>query len=415
MKVLVLVNGLTHYYNLVLNKLNSTSGIHVVVVAPAASSKNIGHGVHQTKSGIEFKLHELKEVHRWPLYTAFRGLSALLWRERPDVIIVPDIYMLGFLLSVPLLLTSRLLGIRFIMQSIPFRLPTYQDALRLCGEESQTLARFPAPLRRMLRVFGVEKWLRRLYLELRRLGYRLPAAHLNYVDEAYVIYGSYGVPRERIFITYNSPDTDEMREIEKTLPLHSALLPPCRRRIIHIGRLVEWKRVDLLIRAFTNVCRSFSDAELLIVGSGPVEQALKDQCEELGVSKSVRFVGGVYDPVLLAEYLRVSTVYVLAGMGGLSINDAMFHRLPVICSVCDGTEKKLVRDGYNGRFFREGDEVDLTTKLRELLADPARCREMGLRSRQIIDEEINIHTLIDGYVRAFKYVTGAAGEPCSIR
>ena len=221
--------------------------------------------------------------------------------------------MLGFLLNIPLFLTCRLLGIRLVMQSIPFRLPTYQDALRLCGDESLTLSRLPAPLPRILRVLGVERWLRRLYLELRRLAYRSSVAHLNYVDEAYEIYGSYGVPRERIFITYNSPDTDEMREVEKTLPLHTALLPPCRRRITHVGRLVEWKRVDLLIRAFANVYQSFSDAELLIVGSGPMEQVLKDQCKELGVSKSVRFVGGVYDPVLLAQYMQATTVYVLAG------------------------------------------------------------------------------------------------------
>ena len=61
--------------------------------------------------------------------------------------------------------------------------------------------------------------------------------------------------------------------------------------------------------------------------------------------------------------MNESTVYVLAGMGGLSINDAMCFSLFVICLVCDGTEKDLVADGVNGYFFKEGDANDLVDKI----------------------------------------------------
>jgi glycosyltransferase involved in cell wall biosynthesis len=92
-------------------------------------------------------------------------------------------------------------------------------------------------------------------------------------------------------------------------------------------------------------------------------------------------------------------------MGGLSINDAMFHGLPVVCSVCDGTEKKLVRNGYNGFFFEDGSEDDLVEKIGRLLHDPGTCHGMGRHSRQIIDQEVNINTLIAGYLKAFSFVT----------
>jgi glycosyltransferase involved in cell wall biosynthesis len=99
-----------------------------------------------------------------------------------------------------------------------------------------------------------------------------------------------------------------------------------------------------------------------------------------------------------------STIYVLAGMGGLSINDAMCFGLPVICSVGDGTEKKLVRDGFNGKYFKEGDEDDLVEKITYLFTHPQLLRQMGHNSTAIIKNEINIHTVVKGFTDAFEFV-----------
>lgn len=405
MKVLILVNGLTHYYNLILNKLNSQPGIEVVVVAPGEGSRSIGDAVHQTNEGIYFKVIKAREIHRWPFYSAFKGLTQILWKEKPAIVIVPDIYIVGFVLIPALRIVMRMLRIKLIMQSIPFNLLPYPQALAACKQESRIWDQVPAILRIPIKFFCMEQGLRKAYLGLRKYAFNRADAHLNYVEDAYAIYGSYGVPKERIFITYNSPDTDLLGEIEKALPVTSTLLPPCGRRLVHVGRLVEWKRVDLLLRAFARIRKDYQGAELLIIGGGPEEANLKQLASDLSVAESVRFTGAVYDPAILAQYLRASTVYVLAGMGGLSINDAMFHRLPVICSVCDGTEKKLVRDGYNGFLFEEGSEDDLTEKISRLLNVPESCRDMGLHSRLIIDQEVNIHTLINGYMKAFAFVT----------
>jgi glycosyltransferase involved in cell wall biosynthesis len=97
-------------------------------------------------------------------------------------------------------------------------------------------------------------------------------------------------------------------------------------------------------------------------------------------------------------------------MGGLSINDAMFFQLPIICSVCDGTEKKLVREGYNGLYFKEGSEDDLVDKIRYLFSNSVLRRQMGINSRKIIDEEINIHTVVKGYMDAFLHVMGSGDD-----
>ncbi len=195
MKVLVLVNGLTHYYNLILNKLNAQPGVEIVAVAPGAQGGNIGHAVYQTKEGIEFGLIEAEEKCFWPFYCAFKGLASILRKEKPQIVIVPDTYIAGFLLIPYLRFFTRRLGIKLIMQSIPFRLLPYPQALAACKQESEIWGQLPAIARAPIKLLSLQPWLRRAYLELRRHAFKMADAHLNYVEDAYAIYGSYGVPK----------------------------------------------------------------------------------------------------------------------------------------------------------------------------------------------------------------------------
>jgi hypothetical protein len=42
--------------------------------------------------------------------------------------------------------------------------------------------------------------------------------------------------------------------------------------------------------------------------------------------------------------------------------------------------------------------------IEKLFADPAQIRLMGQRSKEIIEKEINIHTVLGNYMEAFKFV-----------
>lgn len=118
----------------------------------------------------------------------------------------------------------------------------------------------------------------------------------------------------------------------------------------------------------------------------------------------IRFTGAVYDPQTLGAYMNEATVYVLAGMGGLSINDAMTYGLPILCSVCDSTERDLVTDGVNGFFFRNGHAESLAEKIKILFDSPTRCQKMGQESERIIKEKINIETVSNRYLKAFEEI-----------
>ena len=243
-----------------------------------------------------------------------------------------------------------------------------------------------------------------LLTQFRKFQFRAVDAHVCYVEDAFEIYQSYGVKKENIFIIYNSPDTKILLQASKQIENETPILPVNPHRIVHVGRLVKWKKVHLLIEALPSILDRIPTTELLIIGSGPEEEALSKQAATLGVSKHVIFAGGVYEPTELGRYLNASSLYVLAGTGGLSINDAMCFGKPIVCSECDGTEKKLVRDNYNGYIFKTDNVTDLANKILAVLSDPIRVETMGKHSLNIIKNEVNENVVIDGYLRAFNYV-----------
>lgn len=391
--------GLPHYFTLVLNKLATEYGVEVALIKPASRSVSIGSGVHEDTSKRRFRLYELDEYRTWYGKPFFRNLKATLEKEKPDVLIVNWPYILHFAMSPSFWAWFRASGIKLINRDIPFNIPAWGGEKEYYFGGKNLNEDFSSNRNISFRGY---LWFRGV-TTVRRLYLRRADAHIYYTDEAREIIGSYGVPQEKIFITSNSPDTDELLAAYEKVRQEEPILPENPYRLIHVGRLVKWKRVDLIIDTVKNLREKYPSIELVVVGFGPEEENLKKYAVEQGVADRVRFVGGVYDSVSLGRYLHTSAIYVLAGMGGLSINDAMCFGKPVVCSVADGTEKRLVREGYNGHYFENGSADSLTEKIDLLLADGEKVKIFGERSLRIIQDEVNIHNVLREYVRAFEY------------
>lgn len=406
MKVLFTFGGMPHYLNAMLEKLQA-KGADITVVSPRKGNATIGKGVKMVEEGAYRHLNT-QEKKMYYGKSGFPALPGIIADERPDIVVLGWPYFLQVFFQPSLRRALKRCGARLVIREIPFQTPPYgqiRDYFRqhpMYDEGMYLLSTGKA--------FYLRQW---LTARIRKYCYARVAGTLNYSTAAYDILPSYGVKREQIHVTYNSTDTEALWREKAAVLAAPALLPPSERRLLHIGRLVKWKRVDLLIEAFARTLAQYPDAELVIVGNGPELDNLKKQATALGLplrSKEengvdgrgcVRFIGAVYDPKELGAYMNEATVYVLAGMGGLSINDAMTYALPVVCSVCDSTERDLVTDGRNGLFFRDGDADSLTEKILQLLASPQECRRMGQESERIIREQINIDTVSERYLKAF--------------
>ncbi len=404
MKVLFTFGGIPHYLNALLNKLHE-KGVEITVVTPQKGNATIGKGVKMVEGGT---YRHLMTPEKKMFYgkSAYPALPDILRQEQPDILVMGWPYFLQIFFQPRLRRAMKACGTQPVIREIPFQTPPYGRI----KEYFRTSPMYDEGMRLMSR--GTAFYLRQWFIaKVRKYCYARVAGTLNYSTAAYDILPSYGVKKEQIYVTYNSTDTEALLREKEAVLAAAPLLPKSERRLLHIGRLVKWKRVDLLIDAFARIAGRYPDAELVIVGDGPELDHLKRQAEELKLSRGIiRFIGAVYDPKELGAYMNESTVYVLAGMGGLSINDAMTYGLPVLCSVCDGTERDLVTDGVNGLFFREGDAESLAEKIDTLFASPARCKEMGRESERIIRKKINIETVSERYLEAFKEMKKPSGK-----
>jgi glycosyltransferase involved in cell wall biosynthesis len=108
-------------------------------------------------------------------------------------------------------------------------------------------------------------------------------------------------------------------------------------RVIYVGRLVDWKRPDLLIEACARLDGSI-DFQLDIVGDGVLRPTLEEQVRYRSLQDRVRFHGWLDQPVA-AEFVRRADVMVLPSMrecGGAVVLEAMASAVPVIAAAWGG-------------------------------------------------------------------------------
>ncbi|MBI3159669.1 MAG: glycosyltransferase [Chloroflexi bacterium] len=164
--------------------------------------------------------------------------------------------------------------------------------------------------------------------------------------------------------------------------------------ILFVGRLQPRKRVGLLLRA----CAALPvRPRLVIVGDGPAR--VEFEAEARRSFPAAEFLGARHGPDLDALFAQAD-LFVLPGTGGLAIQQAMSHALPIIAAEGDGTQNDLVRPGRNGWLVQPGSLASLETALADALSDLARLRTYGRASFHIVAEGINIEKMADAFVEA---------------
>ena len=205
-------------------------------------------------------------------------------------------------------------------------------------------------------------------------------------------YAALGFPREKIFVAHNAVaprpvSTPDLRPSTFDTPT-----------ILFVGRLQARKRVDRLLRACAEM---ESKPRLIIVGDGPERASLESLAKE--VYPSAEFIGTRHGAEL-TPFFAEADLFVLPGTGGLAVQEAMAHGLPVIVAKGDGTQDDLVRAG-NGWQIPPEDFGALLEVTREALSDVGRLRRMGGESFRIVSEEINIGKMVETFVNALNTTT----------
>jgi glycosyltransferase involved in cell wall biosynthesis len=224
-----------------------------------------------------------------------------------------------------------------------------------------------------------------------------------------------GFDSAKMFVTNNSLDTSESTRLrgqlsQSQLDATRQALGGDVRRMVYAGRLIESKRVDLLIECLPLVHRKFPGAVAVIVGDGPQRAKLEQLAKRLGVQAHVYFLGAIYDEEVLCPILSACDVCVCPGSVGLIVNQAFVYGLPIITSDdhwVHSPEISMVETGVNGLRFRDGDVEALSSAVTSLFAEPDLLLKMKSNALVTISEKFNERAVVAGFHAAISHAMEA--------
>lgn len=200
-------------------------------------------------------------------------------------------------------------------------------------------------------------------------------------------------PKHKIWRGYDVIDnnyfSDHSKQVRKNQSKEREKLALPKRFLLYVGRFSPEKNLSCLLEAFSDyqkkapILRSLS---LVLVGSGPQEQVLKDQVQRLRLENV--FWPGFKQVDELPAYYTLASALILPSTSepwGLVINEAMACGLPILASSQCGAVWDLVFPGINGLIFNPWNSQSISQAIfsfSEYSLD--RQSAMGLASERII-------------------------------
>lgn len=184
------------------------------------------------------------------------------------------------------------------------------------------------------------------------------------------------------------------------VPVETRPPTPSTRRfdVVFVGRLIERKRVDLLIEA----SKALGGVTVGIVGDGPLYWDLRRQARGTGVE----FLGDG-TAMEVAQAMSGARCVVVPSVDepwGLVVHEAMAHQTPVVVGLDMGCVEDLVVDGSNGVILRDYNAESLVAAIRSALAlDRAEVSSTNSRVLELWN--------LEHHVEAFRSAIEGSNEP----
>lgn len=178
--------------------------------------------------------------------------------------------------------------------------------------------------------------------------------------------------------------------------------------VLFVGRLVYYKGCEVLIRAMERL-----DADLVVIGSGPLEDDLRALAGQIGISERVTFLAHADDEDLRAWY-RAADVFCLPSVArseafGLVQIEAHASGTPVV-STRLGTGVEFANEhGVTGLTVSPHDADSLAEALGTLLADDRMRGEMGENAQVRARDMFSIGRMVDGMMDVYRDLLAGKG------
>lgn len=140
--------------------------------------------------------------------------------------------------------------------------------------------------------------------------------------------------------------------------------------VIYLGRLKEYKQVDVLLQAAKDITKTISECKVIIAGEGEDKKRLQLITHKLGLDNVVTFLGKVSeeDKVRLLQKAWVLVQPSMVEGWGITVLEANACGTPVVASNVPGL-RDSVRNPHTGYLVESGNTIDFSKRISRLLSD----------------------------------------------
>jgi colanic acid/amylovoran biosynthesis glycosyltransferase len=196
---------------------------------------------------------------------------------------------------------------------------------------------------------------------------------------------------------------DPMQFFNENVPMDNQ--PPV---ILSIGRLVEKKGFDILLRGVEKLVAAGIKLNVKIIGDGPLKNDLKQLRAALGLEHQVQFLGSLPHDAVKKE-LKTCDIFVLACRQGRSkdidgipvvLMEAMAAGRPVVSTRLSGIPE-LIEAG-TGLLTDPEDEAGIAEAIKDIISNPDKALALGKAAASHVSTEFSLQGQVEGLIRILK-------------
>jgi glycosyltransferase involved in cell wall biosynthesis len=175
-----------------------------------------------------------------------------------------------------------------------------------------------------------------------------------------------------------------------------------RNKFVYVGRIVQDKKVALLIQAFAQASHELTDVSLIIVGDGPALEEMRSLAAQLGVAQRVDFRGHVDDVEALERIYSLCIGSISPGYVGLSATQSFSFGVPMIVADSEphSPEIEAVKPGFNALMFESNSILELADVMRQMTIHRDHWHQKGAGIAEDCRRTYSAEAMATGIIRA---------------
>jgi glycosyltransferase involved in cell wall biosynthesis len=222
---------------------------------------------------------------------------------------------------------------------------------------------------------------------------------VNQVDAKRMI--NWGIPEEKVSVIPNGIEFRQFENLEDRDVICKRLgINPDYPVVMQVGRLSPQKDPEMFLKGASYVLSTFSEAQLVWIGEGPLFMEVKSKVESLQLQDKIHLVGRI-DKAYRC-FAAADVVTSTSRWEGLpySILEAMACSKPVVSTAVNGCSEVVI-NGKTGYIVEAGDALGWAKYILHLIANPQQAQLMGSAGKCLVEEKYSLSMMISLILQAY--------------